>query len=119
MRLSISFGVAAVTLMLLALFPIRAVQAEGSGQKVWTVLKDANGRALGNLTCSVTHEDGSQGRRLRVGKSGTVEIQASETGILLCKTDGAFHGAKLVDHQGGVVNLVPFYTVWIGNRPIF
>ncbi|MFQ5716128.1 MAG: hypothetical protein ACE5GQ_03400 [Nitrospinales bacterium] len=75
---------------------------------VATILQDFNGVPLAGHTCNVTHKDGKETPDVQVGTNGSVGIQVNQTGILLCKKGETVFAARLVNHQGGTLTMVPF-----------
>lgn len=83
-----------------------------------TVLKDTQGNTLANYKCNVSHKDGSESPTLRVGENGNVSIPANESGVLICQHGVKFYAARLVEHKGGEVVMIPF-ELKIGLRDLY
>lgn len=114
MRKLILSSAAVMILFAFGIFSTGIATAGGPEGTVKTVLKDMmTGMALTNPECTVTHMDGSV-NHLPKAENGSVFIMMSESGVLLCKVDAVIHGAKLSNHMGGTVNMVP-YKLTVGH----
>lgn len=98
---------------------IKLVSSAIAVPTVATVLQGFNGAPLAGYACNVTRKDGNETPDVQVGANGSVDIQVNATGILLCKKDEAVFAARLVNHQGGTLTMLPFKLSSVGLIDVY